>query len=106
MRQLCRMSIRMSLTRQLGILRPLILLEKQATSIMANSEFRMTNCGHSLISNEEPYFKLGISVSNLKIISFNMHGYRQGFTFLDSLLNNSDVDVVSSKSIGFQIISC
>ena len=61
---------------------------------MASPEFRMTNCGHSLVSNEEPYFKLGISVSNLKIVSFNMHGYRQGITFLDSMLNNSDVDVV------------
>ena len=67
---------------------------KPTSSLMAGPEVSLNNCGHNLLSDVEPYFSDCISESNLKSISFNMHGYRQGKTFLESLLNHSNVDVV------------
>ena len=56
-----------------------------------------TNLRCKLIINDiEPYFdKSSINnASHLKLISFNLHGFNQGKTFLKSVLDSSNVDLV------------
>ena len=49
-----------------------------------------------IIGDFEPYFDVSnlSNSENLKIISYNMHGYKQGKTFIESVLHSNKTDLI------------